>query len=146
MILTKYADYSIRVLLYLGCHPGKKVPITEIAGAYGISRNHLMKVSQNLARHRFIIGYRGKGGGIALARPARNIMLGEVLALVEPNLRPLESTPSPGIHPGDRRFQEALGLARSAFLNSLSSCTLADLIVDTATGQPPRTNGKHHHG
>lgn len=145
MILTKYADYSIRVLLYLGARPGQKVPITEIAEAYDISRNHLMKVSQNLARNRFIIGYRGKGGGIALARPARNIVLGEVLALVEPNLRPLDATTSPRVQVADRRFHEALEIARTAFLNSLSTCTLADLLIDMPASQTPRSNGTHHH-
>jgi Rrf2 family nitric oxide-sensitive transcriptional repressor len=128
MILTKYADYSVRVLLYLGARPGQKVPITEIADAYGISRNHLMKVSQNLAHHRFIIGYRGKGGGISLARPARNIILGDVLALVEPALREPNIASGPMLQPADMRFVEALGIARKAFLDSLSSCTLADLL------------------
>lgn len=144
MILTKYADYSIRVLLYLGTRPGQKIPITEIADAYGISRNHLMKVSQNLTRNRFIIGYRGKGGGIALARPARNIVLGEVLALVEPNLRSLDQSSLPSVLPADQRFHEALDVARGAFLNSLSSCTLADLLGSTTVATTPLQNGTHH--
>ena len=134
MILTKYADYSVRLLLYLGARPGQKVPITEIADAYGISRNHLMKVSQNLARHRFIVGYRGKGGGISLARPSRNIILGDVLALVEPALREPDIASGPMLQPADLRFLEALGTARKAFLDSLSSCTLADLL---GSGSPP---------
>jgi Rrf2 family nitric oxide-sensitive transcriptional repressor len=132
MMLTKYADYSIRVLMYLGARPGRKIPITAVAEAYGISRNHLMKVSQNLARHRFIVGYRGKGGGIALARPARSITLGEVLELVEPTLRRHAGRRGSHVQPGDRRFDEALDVARDTFITALSQYSLADLIDDDA--------------
>lgn len=137
MILTKYADYSVRVLLYLGARPNEKIPINVIADSYGISRNHLMKVSQNLARHGFITGYRGKGGGITLARSARNISLGEILALVEPNLR----TPAPPegdrVELHERRFHEVLVAGRDALVNILASCTLADLLGPQASNEPP---------
>jgi len=130
MTLTKYADYSIRVLMYLGARPGRKIPIAAVAEAYGISRNHLMKVSQNLARHRFIVGYRGKGGGITLARPAGSIRLNEVLERVEPTLRHRASKSRPQLQPGDGRFHAALDTARAAFITALSQYSLADLIDD----------------
>ncbi|MEX2643344.1 MAG: Rrf2 family transcriptional regulator [Acetobacterales bacterium] len=128
MLLTKYADYSIRVLMYLAERPGRKVPITAIAEAYGISRNHLMKVSQNLARHGYIIGYRGKGGGIALARPARNITLGQVLEKVEVGLRPREAADDPALNDCDRSFHAALEDARRALVERLSRYTLAEIV------------------
>lgn len=128
MLLTKYADYSIRVLMYLAERPGRKVPITAIAEAYGISRNHLMKVSQNLARHGYIIGYRGKGGGIALARPARNITLGQVLEKVEVSLQPRNAADDPRLNDYDRNFHAALEDARRAFVEKLSRYTLAEIV------------------
>lgn len=130
MMLTKYADYSIRVLMYLGARPGRRIPISAVAEAYGISRNHLMKVSQNLARHRFIVGYRGKGGGITLARPAGSIRLDDVLQRVEPTLRRRSGKGGPRVEPGDGRFHAALDTARSAFISALSQYSLADLIDD----------------
>ena len=132
MILTKYADYSVRVLMYLGTHPGEKIPITEIAAAYGISRNHLMKVSQNLARHGLIVGFRGKGGGISLARPARSIILGDVLERIEPSLRPPGRNTGPTVHAGDEHFRKALEHGRTAFIATLANYTLADLIQGAA--------------
>lgn len=143
MQLTKYADYSIRTLIYLAERPGRKVPITAIAEAYEISRNHLMKVSQNLARLGYIVGYRGKGGGIALARPARNINLGRVLEQVEPNLRAPEARALPDVTPSDRRFHAALDEARRACLEALSHLTLAD-IINGIEEERPRCNGTDH--
>jgi Rrf2 family nitric oxide-sensitive transcriptional repressor len=143
MMLTKHADYSIRVLMYLGARPGRKIPITAVAEAYGISRNHLMKVSQNLARHRFIVGYRGKGGGIALARPAGAIRLDEVLELVEPTFRRHVGTRGPQVQPGDKRFHAALEVARTAFIAALSQYSLADLIDGDAHGGGSRSGRRH---
>jgi Rrf2 family nitric oxide-sensitive transcriptional repressor len=129
MLLTKYADYSIRVLIYLAERPGRKIPITAIADAYGISRNHLMKVSQNLAHLGYIIGYRGKGGGIALAQPARNINLGQVLAQVEPNFRAADPDALPTVMLADGRFHDALDEAGRACIDKLTQTTLNDLIA-----------------
>ena len=38
MQLTRHTDYALRVLMYLGLHPGELVTISEISAAYGISR------------------------------------------------------------------------------------------------------------
>lgn len=145
MILTKYADYSVRVLMYLATRPGEKVPITAIADAYNISRNHLMKVSQNLARHGYIIGYRGKGGGIMLALPARNINLGQVLAIAEPNMRAPDPASLPNTCPADHNFHQILEKTRESCLAVLSSYTLAELVAGPDAEQP-RSNGTKHDG
>ena len=74
MRLTQYTDFSIRVLIYLGLHPDRRCTIQEIAEGYGISRNHLMKVVQQLAGAGFVTSARGSGGGLTcLARPKRSI-------------------------------------------------------------------------
>ena len=136
MILTKHTTYAIRILMHLAIRPGRKVSIASIAETYDISRNHLMKVSQNLARLGYVIGYRGKGGGIALARPARNINLGHLVQQIERNLHPAD-----GIVPGQPShdiplFDQAVEYARSAYIETLSKFTLADL-VDDAEGKRP---------
>ena len=79
MQLTYYTDYSLRVLMYLAIRRDRIATISEIAECYSISRNHLVKVVHNLARGGFIKSYRGKGGGIELARDLKSINIGEVV-------------------------------------------------------------------
>lgn len=90
MQLTYYTDYSLRVLMYLAVNRDRMVKISEIADRYGISRNHLVKVVHNLARGGFIKSYRGKGGGIELAREPAEINIGEVVRYTEGPPKPVE--------------------------------------------------------
>src|ERR1043165_3200087 len=83
MRLTVLSDYSLRVLMYVASMPQRLVTIQEIAQAYGISENHLMKVVHGLAQHGFVTTVRGRGGGIRLARPASKITVGAVIRAVE---------------------------------------------------------------
>lgn len=83
MQLTLYTDYSLRVLLYLGVRREQTVTIGEIADAYRISRNHLVKVVHHLASTGFVHTTRGKGGGVRLMRPPEEIRLGEVIRITE---------------------------------------------------------------
>jgi Rrf2 family nitric oxide-sensitive transcriptional repressor len=90
MQLTYYTDYSLRVLMYLAIKPERMANISEIAEGYGISRNHLVKVVHNLARGGFIKSYRGKGGGIKLARDPEQINVGAVVRYTEGPPKPVE--------------------------------------------------------
>src|SRR5579859_7305297 len=86
MRLTVFSDYALRVLTYLARHPDRFVTIQEIAGHYGVSGNHLMKVVQHLAAREFVVTLRGPRGGLRLARPAQEIRIGEVVRGTEAGL------------------------------------------------------------
>ena len=64
MHLTRYTDYAMRVLLYLGRQPENLCSIAEISGAYVISQNHLMKVVSDLVSAGYLDSVRGRHGGI----------------------------------------------------------------------------------
>ena len=63
MQVTRYSDYSLRVLIYLAVRPDQLATIEEIAQAYGISKAHLMKVVHQMGRAGFLETVRGRGGG-----------------------------------------------------------------------------------
>ena len=84
MRLTLYTDYSLRVLLFLGAkEPDALSTIKEISDAYGISKNHLMKVSHELGKMGYVETIRGRGGGIRLAKRPEEIGIGEVVRQTE---------------------------------------------------------------
>src|SRR5690606_36953259 len=127
-------DYALRVLMYLALKNEGRATIKEISDCYGISRNHLMKIVQDLGRAGFVATARGKSGGIVLARPPEAIRVGEVVRLTEPDFRLVECFgPGPGGGPGRCRLQgccvltTALGEALEAFCEVLDGYTLADL-------------------
>ena len=65
--LTQFSDYSLRLALYLACHPDRVVSVDEVSRAFGISRNHLVKVVQVLTDLGVVEALRGRGGGMRLA-------------------------------------------------------------------------------
>lgn len=133
MRLTLHTDYALRVLIHLGLRQDRRVAIREIAEAYRISENHLVKVVHNLGRGGFVETTRGKGGGLRLARPAEQIRVGDVVRFTEEDMALVacfQAAPE-----GGRcalidacRLQSLLGEALAAFMAVLDSQTLADLL------------------
>jgi len=129
--LTLHADYSLRVLLYLAARPGGLVSTQEVSEAYGISKNHLVRVVQALGKEGFIEVRPGRAGGITLARQPAEISLGQVFRITEPDFHLVECfnkdentcpiAPACGL-------KGVLYEARAAFLAVLDKYTLADVM------------------
>ena len=119
--------------MFLAAKPGHH-SIAEIADGYGISRNHLMKVAQRLVAEGFVNSVRGRGGGLVLARDAKDINAGAVVRTIEgfgafvecfPLGRGCVVTPVCGL-------RHALAGGLDAFLDHLDRFTIADLVADPA--------------
>jgi len=88
MQLSLHSDYALRVLIYLGAHPDETISTQRISAAYGISKNHLVRVVQTLSEHGYVRVT--PGSGVRLTRDPQDIRLGEVVRYSEPNLRLVE--------------------------------------------------------
>ena len=134
MKLTTFTDYCLRVLIYVAAAPTGRATIAQIARDFGISENHLVKVAHLLGREGLLLNTRGRGGGLALARPAKQINVGAVVRLAEGRDHPAECFGEDNhcsIAPVCRLagvFEEALG----AFYTVLDRHTLEDLLHNRA--------------
>jgi Rrf2 family nitric oxide-sensitive transcriptional repressor len=129
MRLTRFTDYSLRVLIYLGQNDENRVTIGQISETYNISKNHLMKVVSNLTRLQFVSAQRGPGGGIQLNRIPSDISLNEVIRNTEKHLKESEDTCSAQQSAtADSRLQSYLQSAMQAYLDALGRFTLADVL------------------
>ncbi len=128
MQLTRYTDYSLRVLMYLALNPDKLGHISDIAESFNISRNHLIKVVNYLVKLGYIYSKRGRGGGLELAYEPETISIGEIVRSTEQTLDVVNcNEPICPFLPACY-LQSALNQATQAFLSVLDDFTLADLI------------------
>lgn len=130
MNITQHTDYALRLLMYLGACPERRVTIKEVAERFDISRSHLMKVVTELVTKGFVDGARGKGGGLRLARAPAQIGLGDVVRQMEPSFELVEcfGSGSQCLLAPACRLKGALGGALQAFFSALDRLTLVDLI------------------
>ena len=134
MRLTLFTDYTLRTLIYLAVQTERLVTVGDIAEAYGISTNHLMKVVHQLAIAGDIVTVRGQHGGLRLGRPAHEINLGAVVRRSEAEFTIVPCFGSErdcAIRP-ECVLAGLLDDALSAFLAVLDGRTLADLIAPRA--------------
>ncbi len=134
MRLTTFSDYTLRILMYLALHPERFVTIAEIAAAYRISPNHLMKVTQHLTASGEVVTLRGQHGGLRLARAAEEIWIGDIIRHAEPDMA-LTPCSSCIIQPGCV-LPNVLDQALAAFMAVLDRHTIKDLVADPAVLLP----------
>jgi Rrf2 family nitric oxide-sensitive transcriptional repressor len=129
--LTKFSDYSLRLLLYLALHQDRTVSIAEVSRAYGVSPHILIKVAQLLINQGLVASVRGRSGGLRLNKPPAAINVGALIRTTETtwdlvecfdrasNTCPIE--PACGL-------KGVLKRAQRAFLGALDEHTLADFL------------------
>lgn len=130
MHITRYTDYSLRVLIYLAVKGEDLATISDIASSYDISRNHLMKVVHQLNLNGYIETVRGKHGGMRLRLSPDEINIGSLVRHTEQDLTLVECfapnnqcaiSPACGL-------RSVFGEALQGFMKVLDGYTLADIL------------------
>jgi Rrf2 family nitric oxide-sensitive transcriptional repressor len=130
MRLSEYTDYTLRVLMYCARHRQRLVTIGELAEQHGLSKGHLMKVVNDLARQGLIETTRGRGGGLRLLKAPETIRIGDVVRASETDFRLVECfdastnacTLTPSCH-----LKHLFDAALRGYFQALDGATLADL-------------------
>ncbi len=131
MRLSLFTDYSLRVLMFAALKD-KSFSLSEVATAYDISRHHLVKVVNYLAKLGYLETRRGRGGGITLAMRPPDIRVGMVVRRTEgmpPLVECFDKDHNTCAISGACRLNGVFAQALTAFYDTLDSHTLNDLVT-----------------
>lgn len=140
MRLAEYTDYTLRVLMYCAARPQQLVTIGELADHHNVSKNHLMKIVNDLARQGILETTRGRGGGLRLMKDAQQIRVGDVVRASETDFRLVECFDPETNQCTLSSYCRLKGLfsgALKAYFKELDGMTLAELTapVNSAPAQ-----------
>jgi Rrf2 family protein len=136
-MFSQTVEYALRAVAHLGYAAPNPRTTEQVAEATRVPPAYLSKVLQALSRAGIVRSQRGVGGGIALARPAEELTILEVVNAVEPIQR-IKSCPlglkSHGVRlcPLHRRMDDAMATVEAAF----GGTTVAEILAEP-THSPP---------
>ena len=131
MYLTKFTDYSFRVLIYLAKDKNKVFIVEDLSKELKISEHHLKRIIWTLTKTDLVISMKGRVGGIKLGLDPRDINLGEVLKITEGNLNIAECFNKDNCCPYINtkcKLKGVMQVALDEFINEFSKFTLLDLL------------------
>lgn len=132
MRLTRFTDYSLRALIYVGVRHPRLCSIKEVGERYGIAQGHLTKIVHELGRAGYLETVRGRGGGIRLGMDPSEINIGEVVRRTEPDFQIVECFgPETGVCCIEPvcALSPILEEAVAQFMSVLDRYTLEDLLA-----------------
>lgn len=130
--ISARVDYAVRAALELAAQSPAPVKAEPLANSQGIPISFLENILSDMRRAGIVTSQRGRDGGHALARPADQITIADVMRVEIGNLAEVH-----GKRPEDIRYQGAAEhltdvwvAARAAYRKVLESVTLADVLAD----------------
>ncbi len=145
MRLTKQTGHAIRILIDCARGGDQLVKTAEIARRLDITPQNVFKIVHLLAHAGFVKAVRGPNGGVRLARPAREIRIGDVVRAMEVTSVEVEPEGAPAADSTGLPINRVLDDALGAFIRVLDQHTLHDMAaggVPDVTSPPPRTGRK----
>jgi len=139
MRLTDYTDYTLRVLMFCALNPERSITIAELAESHAVSKNHLMKIVNDLARQGLLQTTRGRGGGLRLNKPAADINIGDVVRQSETDFRIVECfdiSHNACTITAHCQLKHVFKKALQSYLAELDKVTLADVTRSMPASQP----------
>jgi Rrf2 family protein len=89
-MLTNKGKYGLKAMVHLAGMPaGQPALVADIAAANAIPKKFLDTILGELRTAGFVHSKKGRGGGYVLARPATDIMIGEIVRALDGALAPI---------------------------------------------------------
>ena len=139
MRLTHLADYAVVLMTAAARRPAAaRLSATELSGETGVPLPTAQKLMGQLATAGLLSSVRGAGGGFALARPAQDISLADIVEAVE---GPIAMTVCSG-HEGPSdcaldahcRVKPHMGIVGNAVRGALGAVSLTSLCGPASAG------------
>jgi Rrf2 family protein len=139
MLFSTKAEYGVRLMVELGRQPGSSpVSLSAVAEAERLPLSYLEHLVARLRKAGLVNSTRGAHGGYALARPASEITMNQVVEALEGQIAPMEcfhETPEGKVScshedDGDRLCATKLLWTRvqGGVSRALTGTTLAELV------------------
>jgi len=133
--LTRGGEYAVRAMTYLARFPeGHVASLHDIGRAQDIPASFLAKILQSLVRGGLAVSQRGAHGGFALARPAADITMRDVIEAVDGPiaLNHCVLWPDECARSGECQVHKAWMRAQAQLMDVLDSVTLKTLAPQPA--------------
>ena len=136
-MISQTAEYALRAAVFLSMNSSRSFTTERIAAATRVPAGYLSKVLQALSRAGLVRSRRGLKGGFAIARPAAQLSVLEIVNAVDP-IRRIDSCPlelaAHGVNlcPLHHRLDEAIAMVERAFAGT----SLAELIAEPSASIP----------
>jgi Rrf2 family protein len=134
MKISAQEEYGLRCLVQLASLPeGSSLTLPQIAEREGISTANAGKLMWLLNKAGFVLSTRGTKGGYALARPAEEIRLSEIIKVLDEDVLSKHCGSYTGVlescvHNGDCGIRPVIVGLHTLVENALSQITLAQLV------------------
>lgn len=131
MQLSKFTDYAFRMLIYLAKNEERISVIDEMSDELNISKHHLKKIVNKLAKTEYIISLKGRNGGLRLGVEPKEINLGNVLVLTEENLNLVSCMGNSDMCPlikDDCKLKVVISKSLNTFIKEMGKYTLEDIL------------------
>ena len=82
-LITRDTDYAIQALRYIAGQKNRVVSVAELAKEIRIPRPFLRKLLQILNKRKFLVSYKGQGGGFKLRVDPKNIYITQIMEVFQ---------------------------------------------------------------
>ena len=141
-MLTNKAKYGLRAMCALAHSDGVRLQARSIAAQAKVPEKFLESILVDLRRAGFVDSRRGSHGGHALARPAGEIMVGDLIRAIDGPLAPVRCASMTAYEPcadcADPEHCAVRALmreTRAALSGVLDTCSLA-ILSERASREP----------
>lgn len=129
MQLNKFADYALRILMYIAQPKEMPYTIAELANELQVSENHAMKIVHFMAKQDWLITTRGRGGGIRMNPLTLKIPLGQIVRILQQDSQVVECNTPPCVLRKNCGLKGILDDAVEQFYASLDQYTLSEVVT-----------------